>query len=235
MTSFARILTGWSVDLRGEPPGFLFRPRVHQPGEHTILNRVFPDGEAGGVAALRFLANHPATHRHLAEKLVRHFVSDQPPPDAVRRIEGILRDTGGDLGAAAAGLIELTDAWIPSTKFRTPLDLVVAGFRALDVPLDPVPPFLPVLAGLGQPLWTAPAPNGWSDVALDWAGPESMMRRIDWVYGFAQRAADLDPMRVAETSLGPLLRSATRDAVSRAESRREAITLLFTSPEFQRR
>jgi uncharacterized protein (DUF1800 family) len=32
-----------------------------------------------------------------------------------------------------------------------------------------------------------------------------------------------------------MLRAATADAIANAGSRREAVTLLFTSPEFQRR
>jgi len=235
VTAFARILTGWSIELNNDPPGFMFRPRIHEPGEQTLMGRHFPDGEAGGVEALRFLAGHPATHRFLASKLVCHFVSDTPPAGAVRRIEGILRDTGGDLGVAAAGLAGLEEAWAPGTKFRTPLDLMVASFRALQVPLDPLPPFLAILAGLGQPLWTAPAPNGWSDVAADWSGPEAMMRRIDWAFAVSGRIGDRDPMVLADATLGPLVRPTTRDAMAHAGSRREAMTLLLTSPEFQRR
>ena len=106
VTNFAKILTGWSIDLAAEPPGFRFRPLAHEPGSQIVMGRTFPPGEEGGVAALQFLANHPATHRFLATKLVRHFVADDPPPDAVRQIEGVLRDTGGDLGAAAAALID---------------------------------------------------------------------------------------------------------------------------------
>jgi uncharacterized protein (DUF1800 family) len=213
----------------------MFRPRIHEPGEIAMMGRTFPEGEAGGIEALRFLANHPATHRFLATKMVRHFVADTPPPGAVRRIEGILRDTRGDLGAAAAGLVRLDDAWTPGTKLRTPLDLVVASFRVLEVPPDPSPPFLGILSGLGQPLWTAPAPNGWPDTAADWTGPESMMRRIDWAFAVSGRIGDRDPMLLADASLGPLIRPATRDAMGHAGSRREAMTLLLTSPEFQRR
>jgi uncharacterized protein (DUF1800 family) len=235
VTSFARILTGWSIELKEDPLGFVFRPRIHEPGEMTLMGHRFPEGEEGGIQALRFLANHPSSHRFLATKLVRHFVADDPPPAAVRRIEGILRDTGGDLGAASAGIVGLEEAWTPGTKFRTPLDLVVAGFRALDPPPDPPPPFLGLLAGLGQPLWNAPAPNGWSDTAADWSGPEAMMRRIDWTFGFSGRIGDRDPMTIAETCLGPLCRPATRDAMAHAGSRREALTMLLTSPEFQRR
>jgi uncharacterized protein (DUF1800 family) len=235
VTAFARILTGWSIELNNEPAGFLFRPRIHQPGEQTVMGHRFPEGEDGGIEALRFLANHPATHRSLARKLVCHFVADTPPPDAVRQIEGILRDTGGDLGAAAARLVGLEDAWTPGSKIRTPLDLTVAAFRALQVPLDPTPPFLAILAGLGQPLWSAPAPNGWSDVATDWVAPEAMMRRIDWAFAVSSRVGGRDPMAIAEASLGPLLRPETQTALAHAGSRREAMTLLLTSPEFQRR
>ncbi|MSP00014.1 MAG: DUF1800 domain-containing protein [Acetobacteraceae bacterium] len=235
VTSFARILTGWSIERTAEPLGFVFRPRVHEPGEHTLMGRTFPEGEAGGIEAARFLANHPATHRFLATKLVRHFVADTPSPAAVRVIEGILRDTSGDLGAAAAGLVGLPEAWVPGTKFRTPLDLVVASFRVLDPPPDATPPFLAILSGLGQPLWTAPAPNGWPDIAADWSGPEAMMRRIDWAFAVSPRIGDRDPIGLAEVALGPLFRPKTHEAMVQAGSRREAMTLLLTSPEFQRR
>ncbi len=235
VTAFARILTGWSIELKNDPLGFVFRPRIHQPGEQTLMGHRFPEGEDGGIEALKFLANHPATHHFLATKLVCHFVADTPPPAAVRRIEGILRDTHGDLGAAAAGLVGLDAAWTLGTKIRAPLDLVVASFRALEVPPDPSPPFLGILAGLGQPLWTAPAPNGWSDVAADWSGPEAMMRRIDWAFAVAGRLGARDPMTIAQASLGPLRRPATEIAMAHAGSRREAMTLLLTSPEFQRR
>src|ERR1019366_7709300 len=235
VTAFARILTGWSIELKNDPLGFVFRPRIHQPGEQTLMGHRFPEGEDGGIGALKFLANPPAPHHFLATKLVFHFVADPPPPPAVRRIEGILRDTHGDLGAAAAGLVGLDAAWTLGTKIRAPLDLVVASFRALEVPPDPSPPFLGILAGLGQPLWTAPAPNGWSDVAASSSGPEAMMRRKYWAFAVAGRLGARDPMTIAQASLGPLRRPATAIAMAHAGSRREAMTLLLTSPEFQRR
>jgi uncharacterized protein (DUF1800 family) len=234
VTSFANILTGWSVDLKGDPPGFLYRPLAHEPGVQAVMGKQFPPDEAGSVAALAFLAGHPATHRFIATKLVRHFVADDPPPDAVRTVEAVLRDTKGDLGAASAALVTLDGAWQPGTKLRTPMDFVVASVRALDIPPDKVP-MLGILGGLGQPLWTAPAPNGWPDRAADWAAPEAMLRRVDWASGFAGRIGDQDVVEIADNALGPLLRPETSEAIRRAGSRRDAMTLLLTSPEFQRR
>jgi uncharacterized protein (DUF1800 family) len=235
VTSFAKILTGWSIDRKADPPGFRYRPFAHEPGVQTVMQHQFPPDEAGGVAALAFLSDHPATHRVLATKLVRHFGTDDPPPDAVRAIEAVLRDTKGNLGAASAALVKLDVAWQPGTKLRTAMDYVVASFRSLDIPPDQIPNLPGILAGLGQPLWTAPAPNGWPDRASDWAAPEAMLRRIDWASGFAGRIGTHDVVEVADTNLGPLLRPETLEAIKRAGSRRDAMTLLLTSPEFQRR
>nr|WP_294554370.1 DUF1800 domain-containing protein [uncultured Rhodopila sp.] len=235
VTAFARILTGWSVDMKAEPPGFRFRPEAHEPGAQTVLQQTFPPGEEGGIAALRFLAEHPATHRFLATRLVRHFVADDPPPGAVRAIEAVLRDSKGNLGSAAAALVTLPAAWQPATKLRTPQEYVIACVRTLDLPPDQLPNLIAILAGLGQPVWTAPAPNGWADRAVDWAAPEAMLRRIDWASGFAAHAGERDIADLSETALGPLLRPVTLGAIRRAGSRRDAMTLLLTSPEFQRR
>jgi len=52
----------------------------------------------------------------------------------------------------------------------------------------------------------------------------------------ARRVAGLvDPAAALETGLGPLASEETRTAIRRAESRPQALTLLFMAPEFQRR
>jgi uncharacterized protein (DUF1800 family) len=232
VTAVARVLTGWSIDLESDPPGFRFRPFTHEPGEQVVMGRRFPPGEAGGVAALRFLAAHPRTCRSLATKLARHFVADDPPEDCVAGVAAALAGSNGDLGAATLALVKFDAAWQPQTKLRAPLDYVVAVLRALD---DVPSGLTAALAQLGQPLWAAPQPNGWPDRAPDWAGPEALLRRIDWAYGVAGSAGAIDPAELAEASLGPLLRPDTLAAMQRAGSRRDALTLLFTSPEFQRR
>ena len=235
VASLARILTGWSIEIAGEPKGFVYRPRAHQPGSHTIMGRGFPPGQEGGVAALHFLANRPATYRFLATKLVRHFVADDPPSDDVRKIQNALADSQGSLAAAATALVGLESAWKPGTKLRTPRDFAIAAVRSLDLPPNDRPNLLNVLRLLGEPFMTAPAPNGWPDNAADWSAPEAMMRRIDWANSFANRLGLRDPVEVADLALGPLLRSATLAAMRRAGSRRDALTLMLTSPEFQRR
>ncbi len=235
VAALARILTGWSIEVQGEPKGFVFRPRTHEPGTKMLMGHRFPEGEEGGVAALRFLAAHPSANRFLATKLVRHFVADDPAAGDIRRIETVLRDTNGNLGAAAAALVRLESAWRPATKLRTPREYVVAAVRALDLPEGNRPNMMGVIGALGEPFMTAPAPNGWPDKATDWSAPEAVMRRIDWANGFAGRLGPRDPVEIADLALGPLLRPATLEAMRRAGSRRDAFTLMLASAEFQRR
>ena len=147
VTEFARVLTGWSIERQQNPLGFRFRPNLAEPGDKTVLGRRFPEGQAGGQMALQYLADHPATHRHLATKLVRHFVDDAPPQDAVRRVEGVLRDTRGNLGAAAMEVTRLPGAWAPLTKIRTPQEFILAAFRAADIARDRRPNLFQLMAG----------------------------------------------------------------------------------------
>lgn len=235
VTEFAKILTGWSF-ARGQAPfGFVFRAAAHEPGAKMLMGRTFPEGQEGGLMALAWLGRHEATHRHIATKLVRHFVADDPPPEAVRAVFAVLRDTGGDLGAASRALIRLGAAWDPPlSKLRTPLDYLIAVLRALDAPADAAGQAFNDLQYLGQPLWNPPAPIGWPDTARDWATPEMMLRRIEWAHGVSARGAR-DAAALAEAILGPLIRPETLRAAARAGSAREALTLVLASPEFQRR
>lgn len=237
VTSFAKVLTGWSFTGGRAPFGFEFRDAAHEPGDKTVMGRTWPEGEAGGVQALTWLARHEATHRHLATKLARHFVADDPPPEAVRPIFAALRETRGDLGAAARALVRLPGAWSPPlTKLRTPQDYVLAVLRAVEAPADQADRMaVGTLQFLGQPLWGARAPIGWPDVATEWASPETMLRRVEWANGVSARGAGKDATDLAEAVLGPLVRPETLRASARAGSAREALTIVLTSPEFHRR
>src|SRR3546814_16689288 len=60
------------------PGETVFVDRLHQPGPLTILGKVSDQpGPKQAEAVLRDLAVHPATARHVATKLARHFSGDQ--------------------------------------------------------------------------------------------------------------------------------------------------------------
>jgi len=241
VTAMANILTGWSIatsDKGADATGFFYRPFAHEPGPQTVLGRQFDGGEQAGIDALTFLSTYPTTYDLLARKLVTQFVADTPPPEAVARISGVLREAQGDLGATSTALVDLPQAWVPGQKLKTPFDYVLSTMRAAPPPPDQKPPdIMGILNQLGQPVWGAPLPNGWPDQAANWAGSDAVMARIDWAYTYSSRFADAgeDPMQLADNALGPLLRPDTQAAMGSAGSPREAMTLFLTAPEFQRR
>lgn len=241
VTALARILTGWTVI---GPEGHLGRPfstgfnfNNHEPGDQVLLGRTYPDWGAEQVrAALADLARHPATAAHLARKLARHFVADDPPPALVSRLETTFRDTDGDLARVSAALVEAPEAWSAErAKMRSPLEFTVAGLRLVGGPTDNPGPYLGALNSLGQALWSPHEPNGYPDGVADWASAEGLKTRLDLSARAAQRPAPLDPARLVDAAFGPAVSKETREAVLRAETKPQALALLLMSPEFQRR
>ncbi len=241
VTSMAKILTGWSIappQGNADTTGFMYRPARHEPGPQMLMGHVFNGGEQAGMDALTFLSTYPTTYDKLAHQLATHFIADTPPPDAVAQLAGVLRATQGDLAATSAALVDLPQAWIPGQKLKTPFDYVLSTLRAAPPPpSQPTPNPLGILAALGQPVWQAPLPNGWPDNAASWAGAAAISARINWAFTYASRFGDgeANPVQLADTALGPLLRTQTRQAMAASGSPREAMTLFLVSPEFQRR
>jgi uncharacterized protein (DUF1800 family) len=239
--NLARILTGWTIGRPNQPnaePGkFFFAPARHEPGAFTVLGQSYGDqGRLGGEQVLSRLARHPATARHIARKLCRHFIAEEVPPALVERLEATFRDTDGDLAALARALITSPEAWQgPPRKVLPPYDFLIALLRGLAIGPKPGE-LLRLTKVLGQPLWEPPAPQGWPDDDAAWAGPAPIRERVR-VAELAARQVDplADPRAVAEDLLGESMSAATRQAIARAETREQGFELLIMSPEFQRR
>jgi len=224
--ALARILTGWSVGGAGAPPGlrtpgepgqgedefgFVFRAATHEPGAFTLLGKRYDQpGPAKGEAAIRDLCRHPSTARFVAGKLATHFVSDDPPSDAVEHLSGVFLDTDGDLAALSRALVELDAPWGGEDggaggprKFRSPQDWAVAALRLLEPGArtpQVVRALAPMLDQLRHPVWGPPAPSGFGDRTADWADPDALMNRAELARSLAQRlvpAGAGGPRRVA--------------------------------------
>jgi len=236
---FANVLTGWTILPPADNPEhgaeFLFNQRMHEPGPQRVIDKDYPDtGVEQGRAVLADLARHPATAAHIATKLARHFVADTPPQPLVERLTKTFRDTDGDLKELAKTLVTDPVAWkAPREKLKMPCEWAVAITRVLGGRGD-AQRFANGQALLGQPLWRPSAPNGFADDEATWI--DGLGRRLDIANAAAERVGErIDPDEMLEFALGPLATSDTRTAIGRAESRQQALTLLFMSPEFQRR
>lgn len=242
VTELARAITGWSVpaprQLTDARSGFVFRANAHEPGARRIMGKQYAeDGEGQGRAVLRDLAMHPATARHLSLKLARHFVADAPPDALVRRMAKAYLDSGGQLVALYAALIDDDAAWAPTArKFKTPDDFVVSAMRAGGFTFDQRPGSLPnLLRELGQPIFTPRSPAGFPDTTGDWAAGDALRKRLQIAETFANRVTgDRTPLQVANEALGEAaVRGDFASMLQRAGSPREGYALLFASPAFQ--
>lgn len=240
VTALSKVLTGWSMNSeapKGPVGAFIFHDVHHEPGPQTILGKTYPDtGVEQGKAVLRDLATSPATARHISLKLAHHFVSDTPPQALVARLEKTFLDTGGDLAEVTRTLVVSPESWTPErNKLRMPQEYLIAMMR-LSQHYVPPQQILDFSRIMGQPNWGADAPNGFSDASTAWASPAELSSRLSVANYLSYQVADIpDPYLLAESALGPLLSKDTQSAIATAESRQQALALIFMSPEFMRR
>jgi uncharacterized protein (DUF1800 family) len=195
----ARAFTGWTIDRPREHGTFLFRPGAHDNGAKRVLGQSLPagGGEQDGVRVIDILSRHPSTSRFIATKLVRRFVSDEPPPALVERAAKTFRDTDGDIRRVVVTIVtspEFFSAEAYRAKIKTPLEVVASSVRALDGELAP-----PAAAGsqqpgggyalaqqvnkLGEPLYQQQPPTGYPDVAEAWVNTGALLGRMNFALG----------------------------------------------------
>ncbi|MFC3693444.1 DUF1800 domain-containing protein [Chenggangzhangella methanolivorans] len=245
--ALAKMLTGWSIVRASEATPasagqFMFRPDWHQPGPQRFFGETIPEGGMEQAdRAFAILAAHPATARRVATKLARHFVADQPTEEMIAPIAQAFIDSGGDLKRTAEALLTLDAAWsVPMAKIRTPYEMLVAQFRALgSALLDEESGVMDrILTTLNQPTWDTPSPEGFADETPNWLSPNAMAFRLDAVQQIAKvigRRVFVNPATLSRDLFGAALSTQTRERVAAGGSQLAGLTILFASPEFQRR
>ena len=252
VTEFAKVLTGWSIGGAlgegraalarfggdaGAPGEFHFRALMHEPGDKTIMGKRYrEDGVDEGEEALRTFALHPKTATHLATKLARHFVADDPPAKLVDRLADAYIKSDGELTSVYRVLIDSDESWRePLAKFKTPHDFAISAYRLLDFPPDNLQPITAFLTQAGQRPYTPGSPAGWADTAATWSSGDALLKRIEFATAAGRRIGDrIDPTARAGEVLGALGEHTTM-SIRGAESGAQAFALLLASPEFQRR
>jgi uncharacterized protein (DUF1800 family) len=243
VTEFALALTGWTLGRRGsaqnEQPGtFRFRPAFHEPGTRTIMGRSYGQpGEDQARAVLHDLAASDATARHIATKLARHFIADNPPDAVIDRLAHTFKNSKGHLPIVYRTLIEAPEVRDKRpAKFKTPWEWMVSAVRGLGCQDLAGLIVAPIMNQLGQPVWRPGSPAGYDDVAASWAAPAALVRRVEIAQRLIAKAGeDIDPRGLAQKLLPNALSPLTESEIGRAESTRTGLALLLVSPEFLRR
>ncbi|HEX7251944.1 MAG TPA: DUF1800 domain-containing protein, partial [Thermoanaerobaculia bacterium] len=223
VTELARVLTGWSIERQGG--GFLFRPLLHDVGEKTVLGIRFPAGGSmeEGERAIRILAHHPATARHIATQLCQRLVADDPPKELVARVAQRFLATDGDLRETVRAIVESREFFDPKfyrAKVKSPFEYAVSAVRAAGGETDGALPLVRAIAQMGEPLYLCQPPTGYSDASSAWVNTGALVARLNFALDVAgnklpgtgidaeRLVADIDSSN-AERSIQSLARTLT--------------------------
>jgi uncharacterized protein (DUF1800 family) len=202
----ARCFTGWSIRKPRKDPAFVFRKVAHDAEAKVVLGQRLPagGGEKDGEQVLDLLASHPATAHHVALKLARRFVADEPPPALVDRVAKVFLESKGDLRTVYRALFASPEFQAPqarAAKVKTPFEYVVSALRVTNARVEVKPRLLRHLAQMGEPLYRAPAPTGFPEVAGPWVNSGALVARLN--FGLDLVGGRLPGARVSWESFAP--------------------------------
>ncbi len=164
---------------------FIFRPGVHDNGEKIVLGNKIPavGGMNDGLMVLDILAHHPSTAKFIATKLVRRFVSDEPPPALVDRVAQTFLKSDGDIREVLRAIFyspEFNSQDAFRAKVKRPFELAISAVRTIGADTNGGPQFHQWIQRMGQPLYGFQTPNGYSDVADNWVNTGALLERMNF-------------------------------------------------------
>ena len=173
----ARAFTGWTIDRPRGGGGFIFRDAMHDRGEKVVLgHRINGGGVRDGEEVIDILVHHPSTAKFIATKLVRRFVSDEPPDTLVDRVAAVYNKTDGDIREMLRTIFTSPEFLAPDAvgaKIKKPTEFVVSAVRAVGAMPDArgAGALARASAEIGEGLYDAQPPTGYPDRAEAWSIP----------------------------------------------------------------
>ena len=195
-------------------------------------------GQEDGLAVIDLLVRHPSTARFISTKLVRRFVSDEPPPALVERVAADFRTPTATSGRCWSTIFSAPEFVVRarriSAKVKTPLEVVAsavaswrgstrrgcrhagraaaAGRRRSSLARQ--------VARLGEPLYEAQPPTGHPDVAEAWVSAGALLSRMNFALALAHNR-----LPGARVDLAPFLEGVDRRRPAQVLDRLFAVVL----------
>lgn len=189
VTEVARVFTGWTLQEPRDGGGFVFKPKLHEPGTKTVLgHRIKESGEKEGLQVLDLLAHHPSTAHFISLKLAKRFVSDDPPSSLVEQMAKAFLKTDGDLREVMRTMLRSREFWAPEAsraKVKTPFEYVVSAIRATETDVTETQPLMNTLNAMGMGLYGMQPPTGYSTNADVWVNSAALLDRMNFALSLA--------------------------------------------------
>jgi len=222
VTEVARAFTGWTIDQPRQSAKFIFRPMMHDRGEKIVLGQRIPAnrGVQDGQQVIDILAHHPSTARFIATKLVRRFVSDDPPQSLVDKVAATYTRTDGDIREMLRTIFYSDEFMSPESygnKMKSPFEYAVSAIRALGGETSGNQQIAKAIGQMGQPLYQYQPPTGFPDRADHWMSDGALVARLNF-------AVTLTSGRIPATRINL---DGFKDP--------QAAALFLGSPDFQKR
>ncbi|HEX6884773.1 MAG TPA: DUF1800 domain-containing protein [Planctomycetota bacterium] len=202
----ARCFTGWTLNPDPASPDWMrghFDPTQHSSGPKLVLGHVVRGAPAAGrpgqpverddaQAVLDIVAAHPSTARFLARKLLRRFLTPEPPAGLVERVAATYLATRGDIRAMMRVILTRehlsANAGFLAPKYRRPFHLLTGLLRTMQGNLRQSQEVaLGHLVAMGHSPYDYPPPTGYPDDLSAWGG--ALLPR--WVFVTALMGRDL--------------------------------------------
>ena len=184
VTEVARVFTGWTLDQPGQGGGFIYRPRLHEPGDKIVLGHHIKDaGESEGLEVLNLLASQPATARFVSTELAQRFVSDNPPPTLIDAMSKSYLRSDGDIRQVLETMFHSREFWAPEAyraRVKTPFEFVVSSLRATQAEVTDPQPLLATLNKMGEQLYGCQPPTGYSTKSDVWVNSAALLDRMNF-------------------------------------------------------
>ena len=184
VTEVARVFTGWTIEEPRQGGGFIFRPRLHEPGTKTVLgHQIKEGGESEGMQVLNLLARQPATARFISTELAQRFVSDNPPSSLIDAMAKTYLKTDGDIREVLRTMFHAPEFWASDAnraRVKTPFEFVASSLRATEAQVDDPLPLIQMLNKMGEPLYGCQPPTGYSTRSDVWVNSAALLDRMNF-------------------------------------------------------
>jgi uncharacterized protein (DUF1800 family) len=246
----ARCFTGWTIKEPYRGAGFEFNPRMHDPGEKTVLGVKIPAGGGvdDGLKVLDIVTHHPATAHHISFELAQRFVADNPPPALVDAMAQTFQRTGGDLREVMKTMLTSREFWSQGAyraKVKSPLEMVASALRATGADMTVAFGIANKIGDMGEPLYRKVEPTGYSNAGAEWLNSAALLERMNFALALTknklpgvkvdQQTLDGTPDALARAFLYTTVSPQTRQAIAANNEPASVAGLILGSPEFQRR